>query len=354
MALRLLEIMVPAKHRAMVEETIGEAPKVGPWFESLDGDLALVRLVMIAEQTGELIDRLEDRLSHVEKFQVLIVPIAATVPRLDEGPPPNDAASVTTALSPEEEADAANEARVQKATGLSREELHQQILDMAKLSRVYVAMVLLSGVVAAIGMLRSNVAVIIGAMVIAPLLGPNVALAFAATIGDTTLLRRAFLVNGVGVTLSLALSALVGVIATFDPLVPEIASRTDVGWADILLALASGTAGALAITTGVPAALVGVMVAVAILPPTVAVGLMAGAGEWSLAYAAAMLLATNVICVNLAGITTFLVQGIRPRVWWRKRQASIWARWALSFWMSALTILIALILLRNCWRVAAE
>ena len=127
--------------------------------------------------------------------------------------------------------------------------------------------VVLSTLVAAIGLVRGDIAVIIGAMVIAPLLGPNVALALAVTLGDGTLAVRALKTIAAGVATAAVVSVLMGVILPVDPSVPEIASRTDASFSDLALALAAGSAGALAFTTGIPTALIGVMVAVALLPP---------------------------------------------------------------------------------------
>jgi uncharacterized hydrophobic protein (TIGR00341 family) len=122
-------------------------------------------------------------------------------------------------------------------------------------------------------------------------------------------------------------------------------SRTQVVPGEIVVALASGCAGALAFTTGVSAALVGVMVAVALLPPLVAFGLLLGGGEPALAMGALSLFLVNLICVNLAGVTTFLVQGIRPATWWEKDRAVKATRIAIGLWAALLTALIAMIVL---------
>ena len=173
-------------------------------------------------------------------------------------------------------------------------------------SRVYLAMVVLSTIVAAIGLYYNSVAIIIGAMVIAPLLGPNVALSLGTTLGDLSLLRRALLTALAGIATTMALSVIIGVLLQVNPASPEMASRSGVGMGDIAVALASGCAGALAFTTGVSATLIGVMVAVALLPPLVTFGLLLGGGHPALAMGALSLFLVNLICVNLAGVTTFL------------------------------------------------
>lgn len=93
------------------------------------------------------------------------------------------------------------------------------------------------------------------------------------------------------------------------------------GLGDIALALAAGSAGALAFTTGVPAVVVGVMVAVALLPPLVVTGLLAGSGHFDRAVSAFILVTANVTCLNLAAVGTFLMQKVRPRTWWEAERA---------------------------------
>ncbi len=176
-------------------------------------------------------------------------------------------------------------------------------------------MVLLSTVIAAIGLLRDDGTIIIGSMVIAPLLGPNMALSLATTLGDTTLALRAVKIGAVGISVAFSFSVLIGYFFTVSPEIPEIASRTRVSGSDLILAFASGMAGALSLTSGVSNAIVGVMVAVALLPPLVTFGLVIGSGYWQVAVGSMLLLLTNLICLNLAGLITFSVQKIRPGKW---------------------------------------
>ena len=110
-------------------------------------------------------------------------------------------------------------------------------------------------------------------------------------------------------------------------------------------ALASGAAGVLAFTTGVSATLIGVMVAVALLPPLTVSGLLLGAGHVHDSFFAFLLLMTNIICINLSGIITFWFRGISPRTWWEADKAKKSTRKALVSWTVTLGLLIAVILL---------
>jgi len=134
-----------------------------------------------------------------------------------------------------------------------------------------------------------------------------------------------------------------GFLIQVDPNIPEIPSRTHNGLGHVVLALASGFAGALAFTSGVPATLVGVMVAVALLPPLVTVGLLVGAGLFSQAWGALLLLLTNMICVNLAGVISFRWQGISPTTWWEESIAKRATNLSLMACAGLLAVLITLI-----------
>jgi uncharacterized hydrophobic protein (TIGR00341 family) len=205
-------------------------------------------------------------------------------------------------------------------------------------------MVLLSTIVAAIGLLHNNIPVIIGAMVIAPLLGPIMALALATTLGDMDLTKNSLKVNLAGIGVALLLSIVLGAFLSVDPSIPTIAARTNIGVEDVVLALAAGCAGSLAFTTGAPAILIGVMVAVALLPPLVTSGLLLGAGHFWLAAGALWLLLTNMICINLAGVVTFWAQGIQPLNWWEANIAKRATRLSIISCGALLAVLIFLII----------
>jgi uncharacterized hydrophobic protein (TIGR00341 family) len=160
-----------------------------------------------------------------------------------------------------------------------------------------------------------------------------------------SLLWRGLLTGFAGIATAMMLSVLFGVLLEVNPASPEVASRTGVGVGDVAVALASGSAGALAFTTGVSTTLIGVMVAVALLPPLVTFGLLLGGGHPALAMGALSLFLMNLICVNLAGVTTFLVQGIRPASWWEKDRAGKATRIAIALWVALLAGLFGMILL---------
>ena len=335
MALRLLEMVLQDKDGAGVRELLNECKVLEHRQIRLDDGEVLVRILLDAEQSETVMDLLEKRYSNTDGNRVVVLPVEATLPRAQAEPEPEPQPAASEPPPPEEK----------PPQRIGREELYEDIKHGARLSRVYMAMVALSTVVAAIGLNHNSVPVIIGAMVIAPLLGPNVALSLGITLGDLSLVREGLLTALAGVAAALVLSVIIGVLLNVDPTLSEMASRTRVGLGDVVVALASGSAGALAFTTGISATLIGVMVAVALLPPLATSGLLLGGGHFTLAIGAFSLFLVNLICVNVAGVTTFVLQGIKPTTWWEKARAVKATRIALALSSVLLLVLVGVILL---------
>jgi len=311
MPLRLIELVLPENHVKNLEELLKDEPVVDVWYDQISETKSLIKILASVEETEHLMDLLDKYFSPIVGFRLILLPVAASIPRVVE-------AAVETAPAPGEETPAEEQKKLER---ISREELYATIKDTAKPSRIYLAMVGLSTVVAAIGIISNSVAVVIGAMVIAPLLGPVIALSLGTTLGDMDLTKLSLKAIAEGILIALVLSVMLGFLIHVDPNITEITSRTHIGLAHVVLALASGFAGALAFTAGVPASLVGVMVAVALLPPLVTMGLLVGAGLFVQAWGAFLLLLTNMICVNLAGVISFRWQGISPNTWWEENLA---------------------------------
>ncbi len=336
MALRLIEMVLREKDGDDVRALLKDSKVIEHRQIRLANEEILVRILLDAEQSETVLDLLDKHYTNWGN-RVVILPVEATLPRdkVEPEPEPETLPATSEPPPPEEK----------PPERIGREELYEDIKNGARLSRVYMAMVALSTVVAAIGLNDNSVAVIIGAMVIAPLLGPNVALSLGITLGDLSLLRQGLLTALAGIAAAFVLSVIFGVLLKVDPILPEMASRTWVGLGDVAVALASGSAGALAFTTGVSATLIGVMVAVALLPPLVTSGLLLGGWHPALATGAFSLFLVNLICVNLAGVTTFVLQGIKPTSWWEKDRALKATRIAIALSVVLLVVLVGLILL---------
>ena len=143
------------------------------------------------------------------------------------------------------------------------------------------------------------------------------------------------------------LSMILGYIYPFNLDSHELMARTDVGLGSIVLALASGAAAVVSLTTGLASVLVGVMVAVALLPPTATLGLMIGAGQPKLAVGAALLLGVNIVSVNLAAKVVFWFRGVKPRSWLEKRKANQSMVTYIFIWAISLIMLLVVIFIRK-------
>lgn len=227
---------------------------------------------------------------------------------------------------------------------ITREELYNKIEGSCRLDATYLLFIILSTIVGMVALMQDNIPALIGAMVITPVLGPNLALGFAVTIGDLDLFRKGLKAAAAGLTLVLLLSCLGGFF--FSP--PEegaITRMTQVGYNHILIGLCSGVAAVFSLSQTQSLGFVGVMVAVALLPPTVAAGLYAGAGMPFHAAETALLLAINVVCFNLAAHLSFLALGIRPQMqsWLKEKDSQKTLYGHLSWWGVSLLILIAIV-----------
>ena len=328
MNLRLIEISHKEGMADEIESRIQDMPVLETWHVHTGEGETLTKVLLRADQAEPVLADIERCCFTDERtYRVVILPVEATLPRPEE---------------PEEEDSAKAGEKVPQR--ISIEEIYQKLSFSSEVSSGYVLMMALAAFIAAMGLLKDDAAVIIGSMVIAPLLTPNKALALATTLGDMGLARRSMLTIAAGVVTALLVAVPLGMVMGTEPGVRELALRSDVRHYYILLALASGTAGAYTVVAGVAEALVGVMVAVALLPPLVAAGLFAGSANWSDATGALLVFLVNIVCVNLAGIVTFALKGIRPAKWWEAEKATKAVRVAVTAWLVLLMILALLIL----------
>jgi uncharacterized hydrophobic protein (TIGR00341 family) len=324
--MKIIEVIADSGHADTISGIAEQQGAVDHWIGSVaeDGRCA-VRILVTPETRQSILDALQNVLSTSETARIVISPVEATLPRIE----------------------AVEEDSRRRKAALSREELYNGVAKNTQLNGHFLLLVFLSTIVVAIGLLEDNVAVVIGAMVIAPFLGPNIALALSGALGDTPLMWQALKTNFTGMLLTIVLSVGIGLWWPYSFDSHELLARTDVGLDSVALALASGAAAGLSLTTGLASVLVGVMVAVALLPPAATMGFTLGAGQYELASGAALLLAVNIVCVNLAAKLAFLFMGIRPRTWLEQRRARQSMTSYILFWIVSLSILITLIYLRT-------
>ncbi len=233
----------------------------------------------------------------------------------------------------------------------NREALYLDVEKGVQLDRTFILLVILSTIVVTIGLAENNIAIVIGAMVIAPLLGPNLGLALGIALGDQHLIGQSVKTNIIGLMITILIAILIGFSGLIDLSSHEVILRTDVRLGSIVLALASGTAAVLSLITGVSSVLVGVMVAVALLPPAAVFGMMLGSMQFHYAIGALLLLAVNVVCVNIAAQIVFMYQGIRPRTWLEQQKAHQSKKINLFIWILLLFLIVLIMVVREYFNV---
>lgn len=261
--------------------------------------------VFLREGTGQrVMDNLQTCLESHKNWRLMMTEIEATAPKLE---PPGE------------------EVRRDRERA-TREEIYSDVSKGTRIGIDFIVLVVLSTIVAAIGLNTDGVAAVIGAMVIAPLLGPILGFSFGVALGDFRMLKESAFTLAVGIGVALLSSLVISFVLPINLESRELMTRAEVRLDGLALAMAAGGAAALSVTRGQASALVGVMVAAALLPPGAAVGLFTGAGEWALALRAAMLLTLNVVALVLAAQIVFRVKRIRPRRWIEQKDADTASR----------------------------
>lgn len=204
---------------------------------------------------------------------------------------------------------------------LARQELRTRAEELSPAMPIYVTMTLISAIVATAGLLMNSPAVVVGSMVIAPLIGPALAGAVGTVVNDEEMFHSGILNQFIGVGVAIVGAALFAWLLRMTLLVPpganvlaipEVAERLAPDLLTLFIALGAGIAGILSLTTGVSTALVGVMIAAALIPPAGAAGVALAWGEPAAAVGALVLVFVNLISINLAGLVTLWYTGYRP------------------------------------------
>ncbi|MFB6303037.1 MAG: TIGR00341 family protein [Haloferacaceae archaeon] len=219
---------------------------------------------------------------------------------------------------------------------IAREELVARARDLAPEPRSYFVLTVVSAVVATAGLLLDSPAVVVGSMVIAPLVGPAMATGVGTVVDEHDLFVRGVRLQVVGGVLAVASAAVFAYVLHASGAVPmtpgevfaigEVKERLAPDVLSLAVALAAGVAGALSLSTGVSTALVGVMIAAALVPPTAVVGIGIAWGEPTAVIGSAVLVLVNFLSVNFAALAVLWYTGYRPEAWFRKEEAKQTAR----------------------------
>lgn len=200
-----------------------------------------------------------------------------------------------------------------KASDEEFKELFIGLRSSAKLSSVFITLMVLSTLLATTGLFANSASVVIGAMILAPLMAPIVSLAMGTIRADVSLMKRSAITLSIGISLAIFFSFLFTLIMPIKEITPEMMSRLHPNLLDLMVALFSGMAGAYATSKEeVAKSLAGVAIAVALVPPLSVTGIGFGMMSAEVIYGSFLLFATNLIGITLSAALTFVVLGYAP------------------------------------------
>ncbi|GEN55217.1 TIGR00341 family protein [Halobacillus faecis] len=312
MNLQLIEVYIPDQHFDSINEKLKKYDHRSYWVSSESEERMLVRILVQKNEVEEILNYLEEVSNVVEGFETLLIPVQTYISK--------ETIHEETKEKEEKEDNEEEKSRLLRA---SRHELMNAAEKNGHITMNYSLLILLSAIVATVGIIKDSEAVVIGAMVIAPMIGPVISVAFFAILGDYKGLGQSAVSSLYGVAIVLLISIAFGYFTDVGMENAQYLDRTKVTLIDIPLGVASGAAGALAFLNRLSGNLVGVMVAVALLPPSVALGMSIGDGSMAAAYGAFLLVTVNIMSILLAAVSIFSLSGIRPVRWEEVQRANV-------------------------------
>ena len=174
-------------------------------------------------------------------------------------------------------------------------------------------LILLSSGIAFYGLLQNSAAVVIGAMLVAPLMSPMMAIGFGIVKGKLSLVWQALTSTLLGMLVAIASAALSTMVLPIQTVTNEILARASPNILDLFIATIAGFAGAYALCrTDVAESLPGVAISASLVPPLCVVGFGVGYDNMRIASNALLLFSTNLAGIVVASIIVFWMMGFRP------------------------------------------
>lgn len=227
----------------------------------------------------------------------------------------------------------------------------EKVQEDAGWSSHFAFMTLMSGGIAVLGLLLSSPAVVIGAMLISPLMGPIIGLGFALATFDSQEMRRTARALAVGVVMAVGFCALIVLFSPLQTVTEEIAARTRPNLFDLLVALFSGLAGTYAMIRGRHGTIVGVAIATALMPPLAVVGYGLATANVTVLAGSSLLFFTNLMTIAVAAAVLARIYGFAPNL--SPRQTRLQATLIITVLM-ALAVPLALSLKRIAWEAVVS
>ncbi|SFC61114.1 TIGR00341 family protein [Halobiforma haloterrestris] len=297
--MRLVQVLIPEGKQEGVLEALDEEGIDYAVFEEVGrGDFeAMVQFPVPPSGVEPMLERLTETGVQEDAYTIVIAPETVVSQRLS--------------------------ALIERFPGLriSCEELYARAEDLAPANSTFFTFLILSTIIATAGLLLDSAATIIGAMVIAPLMGPAISASVGAILDDQHMASRGVTLQVTGLVAAIAVGAIMGWLLQQTILVPpnleiltipQVAERTNPNFLSLFLALGSGLAGAISVMRGAGSTLVGVAIAVALIPPAATSGLGIAFGLPGVAIAAGVLVLVNLLAINLSALVLFYVAGFKP------------------------------------------
>ena len=200
-----------------------------------------------------------------------------------------------------------------RVSPMALKHMRDSLMDDSELNRDYVVMTIGACIIATLGLLSNSAAVIIGAMLAAPLMLPIRAMAFGFLEGDITLVKEGIKALAVGTAIAIALYVALGLMLGLSEYGSEVWARSEPTLLDLGIAItAGGISGFAKVQPKISNTLAGTAIAVALMPPVCVIGLGLAQGKMALSQGATLLYVTNLIGITLACMLAYWLPGYAP------------------------------------------
>jgi uncharacterized hydrophobic protein (TIGR00341 family) len=226
-----------------------------------------------------------------------IIPLKATIPEIKHIEEENE-----------------EEEKEKLSSRISIEEIKMLITESAKPDVQFIVFMVLAAIVSASALVLNSIPILIASMILSPFMGPILGFSFGITTNDKSIIKEGIIGEIYGTIISIGMGFLIGVLAKVSGFRPELTTQmSNIGFPsyfDIIISICAGIAVAFSITGTVRSALVGVAIAVALIVPSVNVGLSLIYGAFTLSFESLILFLTNILLIDLCAIIVFKLKKI--------------------------------------------
>lgn len=288
--MKQIQVTVPAGDGNELVKSLDEVISPSQITHVKGSDFSLILITVSPNRTGFVLDHLIDLGIGRVKGRISITDVEATIPRIR--PRKQD----------------------RFLRRISIEELEENVSSLTKMNFNFISWTILSSILAALGLVGDDNVTLIASMIIAPLMGPLVALAFGAVTSNQKILREGVITSSVGILITITIGIIIGSFYRFTLSEPStfIIARGEPNVVNLVIAIASGLTAGICFVSGTSLALVGVAAAAALLPVSVNIGIALVLAEWQIALGSLVLFITNVICVILGCMVVFWIRKVEP------------------------------------------